>query len=83
MDVCCLQEVRWRGQEAQFVGAKSRRYKLWWNGSNEEMMNVDRYIEIIQCKVMTDMKKTYSNRGRNFQQVLAPCYTAKKVKKSF
>ena len=26
MDVCCLQEVRWRGQGAQFVGVKGRRY---------------------------------------------------------
>ena len=30
MDVCCLQELRWRGQGAPFVGVKGRRYKLWW-----------------------------------------------------
>ena len=28
MDVCCLQEVRWRGQGAWFMGVKGRRYKL-------------------------------------------------------
>ena len=27
MDVCCLQEVRWRGQGARFMGMKGRRYK--------------------------------------------------------
>ena len=27
-DVCCLQEMRWSGQEAQFVGVKGRKYKL-------------------------------------------------------
>ena len=28
IDVCCLQEVRWRGQGARIQG---RRYKLWWS----------------------------------------------------
>ena len=35
VDVCCLQEVRWRGQGARFLGAKGRRYKLWWSGNSE------------------------------------------------
>ena len=29
VDVCCLQEVRWRGEGARFIGVKGRRYKLW------------------------------------------------------
>ena len=33
MDVCCLQEVRWRGQGEQFLGMKGRTYKLWWNSN--------------------------------------------------
>ena len=32
IDVCCLQQVRWRGQGARFMGVKGRRYKLWWSG---------------------------------------------------
>ena len=32
-DVCCLQEVRWRGEGARFIGVKGRRYKLWWCGN--------------------------------------------------
>ena len=35
MDVCCLQEVRWRGQGARFLGVKGRRYKLWWSGNSD------------------------------------------------
>ena len=30
VNVCCLQEVRWRGEGARFIGVKGRRYKLWW-----------------------------------------------------
>ena len=30
VDVCCLQEVRWRGEGARFFGVKGRRYRLWW-----------------------------------------------------
>ena len=35
IDVCCLQEVRWRGQGARFMGMKGRRYKLWWSGNSD------------------------------------------------
>ena len=31
IDVCCLQEVRWRGQGARMLGMKGGRYKLWWS----------------------------------------------------
>ena len=29
VDVCCLQEVRWIGKGAQFMGVKGRKFKLW------------------------------------------------------
>ena len=35
VDMCCLQEVRWRGQGARFVGSRGKRYKLWWSGNND------------------------------------------------
>ena len=35
MDVCCLQNVRWRGQGVLFMDAKGRRYKLWWSGNSD------------------------------------------------
>ena len=28
VDMCCLWQVRWKGQGARFVGCKGRRYKL-------------------------------------------------------
>ena len=31
VDVCCMQEVRWKGQGACFVCTLGRRYKLWWS----------------------------------------------------
>ena len=31
VDVCCIQEVRWKGQGARFVGILGQRYKLWWS----------------------------------------------------
>ena len=36
VDVCRLQEVRWRGEGARFIGVKGRRYKLWWCGNDDE-----------------------------------------------
>ena len=34
VDVCCIQEVRWKGQGARFVGTLGRKYKLWWSGND-------------------------------------------------
>ena len=34
VDVCCIEEVRWKGQGARFVGTLGRRYKLWWSGND-------------------------------------------------
>ena len=28
INVCCMQEVRWRGQSARMLGMKGRRYEL-------------------------------------------------------
>ena len=32
--MCYLQEVRWRGHGARFVGIRGRRYKQWWYENN-------------------------------------------------
>ena len=47
------------------------------------MMNANKYIEIIQGKVVRDMERAFPNEGGIFQQDLAPCHTAKKSEKVF
>ena len=34
VDVCCIQEARWKDQGAHFVGTSGRRYKLCWSGND-------------------------------------------------
>ena len=34
VDVCCMQEVKWKGQGARFMSTSGRRYKLWWSGKD-------------------------------------------------
>ena len=34
MDVCCLQEVKWRGQGVRMLRMKGI-YKLWWSGKGD------------------------------------------------
>jgi len=45
------------------------------------MMNADKYIGVIQQKVVRDMERAFPSGGGIFQHDLAPCHTAKKVKK--
>ena len=35
VDMCCLQEMRWRGHGTCFMGVKERRYKFWWPENNK------------------------------------------------
>ena len=36
VNVCCLHEVRRRGEGARFFGVNGRRYKLWWCGDDDK-----------------------------------------------
>ena len=57
MDVCCLQEVRWRAQGARFMGVKGRRYKLWWTWNTDGMRGVgvlvkeELYEKVVEVRV--------------------------------
>ena len=31
VDMCCMQEVRWKAQGACFVGTLGQKCKLWWS----------------------------------------------------
>lgn len=59
VDVCCLQEVRWRGQGAKCLGAKGRRYKLWWSGNSEGAGGVGVLVKEELCeKVVEVLRKS-------------------------
>ena len=44
-------------------------------------MNTDKYIEVIQRKVVKDMERAFPKGGGIFQENLDPCHTAKKGEK--
>ena len=35
VDLCCMQEVRWRGATARHITGKDSRYKFFWVGNNQ------------------------------------------------
>jgi len=50
---------------------------------SESMMNSDKHIDVIERKVIADMRRTFPEGERIFQQDLASCLLSKKVKKIF
>ena len=34
IDMCCVQEVRWRGKSCRMIAGKATKYKLFWIGSD-------------------------------------------------
>lgn len=57
VDVCCLQEVRWRGQGARFMGVKGRRYKLWWSGNSEGIGGVGVLVKEELCEKVVEVRR--------------------------
>ena len=35
IDLCCVQEVRWRGASARYITGKDSRYKFFWVGNDQ------------------------------------------------
>ena len=54
--MCCLQEVRWRGQEAWFLGMKGRRYKLWWSGNSDDTGGVGVLVKEELCEKVVEVR---------------------------
>ena len=57
IDVCCLQEVRWRGQGARFMGVKGRRYKLWWSGNSDGTGGVGVLVKEELCEKLVEVRR--------------------------
>ena len=57
VDVCCVQEVRWRGQGARFIGVQGRRYKLWWSGSETGIGGVGILMKEELCENTIEVRR--------------------------
>ena len=57
MDVCCLREVRWRGQGARLLGAMGRRYKLWWSGNRDGIGGVGILVKEELCEKVVEVRR--------------------------
>ena len=49
----------------------------------EDIMSLDKYIDMIENKLIPDMRSAFPDGGGIFQQYLAPCHLSKKVKTIF
>ena len=63
MDVCCLQETRWKCGSARMLGVRGAQYKLFWSSSVRGLAGVgvlvaekwaDSVIEVeeVECKIV-------------------------------
>ena len=55
--VCCLQEVRWRGEGARFFGVEGRRYKLWWCGNDDKTGGVSVLVKEELCENVAEVRR--------------------------
>ena len=57
MDMCYLWQARWKGQEAQFVGCRGRRYKLRWSGNNHGTGGVGILVKKELCEKVVEVRR--------------------------
>ena len=56
IEVCCLQEVKWRGHGARMVGMKGRRYKQWWSGKGDGVGGVGVMVKEELCEKVVEVR---------------------------
>ena len=56
VDVCCLQEVRWRGEGTRFFGNKGRRYTILWCGNDDKTGSVGTLVKEL-CEKVVEVKR--------------------------
>jgi len=44
--MACIQEIRWKGSGCEFYGAKGKRQKLFWMGSEERSDDVGIFVAV-------------------------------------
>ena len=57
VDVCCVQEVRWRGASVRFVEGRRARYKLFWIGNSTGYGGVGIFIAEKWVDKVIDVKR--------------------------
>ena len=57
VDVCCLQEVRWRGEGTRFISVKGRRYKLWWCGNDGKTGGLGISVKEEFCENVVEVRR--------------------------
>ena len=55
--VCCLQEVRWKGEGARFFGVKGRRCKLWWCGNDVKIGGEGILVKEELCEKVVEVRR--------------------------
>ena len=55
--VCCLQEVRWRGQGARMFGMKGRRYRPWWSVKGDGFGGVGFMVKEELCEKVVEVRR--------------------------
>ena len=59
--ICCLQETRWKGEGARWLGQKGRRYKFMWQGRTDG--NSDSGVGVLVAEDWTDKIVSINRHG--------------------
>ena len=57
IDVCRLQEVRWRGLGANMQGMRGRKYRLWLSGKGDGVGGVGVMVKEELCEMVVEVRR--------------------------
>ena len=65
VDLCCSQEVRWRGCEARLIGLAGWKYKLWQSGNQEKYCGVKVLVKEELCDKVIEVRRVEDRDANN------------------
>ena len=58
VEICCVQEVRYRGAGTVSIGSNQDKYKLWWSGNNNRQSGVGLMIQEAMVENVIEIERT-------------------------
>ncbi|ESO06052.1 hypothetical protein HELRODRAFT_64447 [Helobdella robusta] len=61
IDICCLQETRWKSNSFCHINLDKEKYKLFWNGQKTAINNVGVFVKESLAQEVLDIKRINSH----------------------
>ncbi|ESN94417.1 hypothetical protein HELRODRAFT_164256 [Helobdella robusta] len=71
IDICCLQETRWKSNGVCHVNSDKEKYKLFWNGQKTAKNGVGIFVRKLLAQEVLDIKRINSQHISSIKRTIS------------